>query len=102
MIGSFTDEEVHLRGILSATGRIRGAIRTAVPAIHGIISFVPPELPTYEGPYKVTPRAFDSVVLETRDKSMYDDVTVRPVPYYETTNESGGYTVYIAGTIEDE
>lgn len=49
----------------------------------------------YDGEYVVTPLAKNEVVLETSGKIMLDDVTVRKVPYFETSNDSGGYTVYI-------
>ena len=49
----------------------------------------------YEGDYEITPDA-DGEVLPTRSKTMRGDLTVRPIPYVETTNESGGYTVSIA------
>lgn len=50
----------------------------------------------YEGPYEVTPRAHSEIVLETKNKTMEDDVTVHKVPYYETTNLYDGKTAYIA------
>lgn len=53
----------------------------------------------YEGPYEVIPKAFNETVLETKDLLMDDDVTVLKIPYYETSNLSGGYTVYIAGEV---
>lgn len=49
----------------------------------------------YEGPYIVTPMTQDQT-LETRDKLMAENVLVLEIPYYETTNEQGGYTVIIA------
>ena len=52
--------------------------------------------PTYAGPYTVTPRPFDPVELETRDKLMADNVVVLKVPYYETSNLFDGKTAYIA------
>ena len=52
----------------------------------------------YEGEYVVIPRANDSVVLETRDKLLTDDVTVTKVPYYQTHNETGE-TVFIASEV---
>lgn len=48
----------------------------------------------YDGEYIVTPKAYNPVVLETKEKLMEDDVTVLKIPYYETSNESG-LTVYI-------
>ena len=52
-------------------------------------------VPTYDGSYDVTPLPGAEIILETADKRMLDDVTVREIPYYETTNEAGGYTVII-------
>lgn len=49
----------------------------------------------YEGPYQVRPSPHGSQVLETRYRLMADDVTVEEIPYYKTTNESGGYTAII-------
>lgn len=53
---------------------------------------------TYTGEYIVIPKAHDEVILETKDKTMQDDVTVRKVPYYETSNQTGT-TVYIASEV---
>ena len=52
----------------------------------------------YEGEYEVTPSSSQQV-LETKHKLMADDVTVREIPYYQTSNESGGYTIYIGGSV---
>ena len=56
-------------------------------------------LPTYEGDYEVTPTA-DGQTLSTAQKLMEGDVTVKAIPYYETSNESGGNTLYIASEVE--
>lgn len=52
------------------------------------------DAPDYDGPYEVTPTA-EEQVLGTSRHLMREDVTVHEVPYHETTNESGGYTVSI-------
>ena len=52
-------------------------------------------IPVYDGSFDVTPLPGAEVVLETAGMRMEDDVTVREIPYFETTNESGGYTVVI-------
>ena len=52
-------------------------------------------LPYYEGSYEVTPKAVDQT-LETRMKSMHDNVHVLEIPYSEVENPSGGKTVNIA------
>jgi len=53
---------------------------------------------TYEGPYEVTPKT-EAQILSTAKKVMTDDVTVKGVPYYETGNDAGGLTVYIASEV---
>lgn len=50
----------------------------------------------YEGSYDITPLAHETVILNTRNKTLSDDVTVLKVPYYETSNIFDGETVYIA------
>lgn len=50
----------------------------------------------YTGEYTVTPKALEKTVLETANKTMLDDVTVKKIPFHETTNLSGGMTVVIA------
>lgn len=54
------------------------------------------KLPTYDGEYIVTPKAFVEQTLETKNKSMTDDVTVLEIPYSEVSNPEGGTTVNIA------
>lgn len=56
--------------------------------------------PVYDGDYEVIPLAFQDIILPTKDKKMMGDVVVKEVPYYETSNLSGGVTVYIAGKVE--
>lgn len=55
-------------------------------------------IPSYTGDYEVTPTA-SGFTMPTQNKKMTDDVTVKAIPYYETSNPSGK-TVYIAGQIE--
>lgn len=51
-------------------------------------------LPYYEGSYEVTPRKIEQI-LETKNKSMLDDVTVNAINYSEVTNPQGGKTATI-------
>ena len=73
---------------LSVSGGERIAMETDVT-----IQLVPDD--PYEGEYTVTPKAFDATVLETRYKTMTDNLTVTKVPYFETHSDTGT-TVYIA------
>lgn len=50
----------------------------------------------YDGEYDVVPLAFSSTTLPTNGRKLDRDIVVQEIPYYETGNDSGGYTVYIA------
>lgn len=60
------------------------------------LSFNHDTSPQYDGEYVVIPKSYDQN-LETKGLRMKDDVLVQEIPYFETTNESGGYTVIIGG-----
>ena len=49
----------------------------------------------YTGQYEVTPLPNVEQILRTHNKILKHDVVVQPIPYYETTNDAGGYTVII-------
>ena len=57
-----------------------------------------PPTSTYAGPYSVTPQTTEQV-LETEGKAMSKNVTVKKVPRYDVSNESG--TTVIIGGNED-
>lgn len=54
----------------------------------------------YDGDYSVIPLAFQETILPTKDTKLIENIIVKEIPYYETSNPSGGNTVYIAGQIE--
>ena len=49
----------------------------------------------YTGQYQVTPLPYVEQILRTRNKVLKYDVTIEEIPYYETSNDAGGYTVII-------
>lgn len=53
------------------------------------------DAPIYDGDYVVTPQAYNSVILGTKNKLCRDDVIVLKVPTRETHNDYGT-TFYIA------
>lgn len=55
----------------------------------------PEDLPTYPGPHDVTPLVDVAQTLLTQQTVVLQNITVDPIPYYETTNIEGGQTVYI-------
>ena len=58
------------------------------------------ELPRYSGTYEVTPQAIGSTTLETAQKFVESDIVVKQIPYYQTSNDSDGDTVYIGTEVE--
>lgn len=55
------------------------------------------ELPDYDGPYTVIPESIKQV-LDTTNKSLRDDISINPIPYYDVSNQYGR-TIYIGGTL---
>lgn len=53
------------------------------------------DVETYNGSYVIVPSAIHETTLPTKDKLLLDNVTVKKVPYYETSNTYGS-TAYIA------
>ena len=49
----------------------------------------------YRGTYDVIPK-LEQQTLETANKFLQKNVTVKTIPHYTTSNVSGGNTVYIA------
>ena len=55
-------------------------------------------LPVYSGSYEATPTAA-GFAMRTAGAYMEKDVTVNAIPYFETSNTSGGNTIYIASEV---
>lgn len=49
----------------------------------------------YTGQYEITPLPNLEQILRTHNKILKHDIVIQPIPYYETTNNAGGYTVII-------
>lgn len=56
------------------------------------------DAPPYEGDYVVTPKVSEQT-LPTADKLLSEDVTIKEIPYFEVSNESGGNTVFIGNEV---
>lgn len=56
------------------------------------------ELPLYNGEYSVTP-AVTGQTLETAQTYLDADITIKKIPYAETSNNSGGTTVFIGNEV---
>lgn len=55
----------------------------------------PSELPRFDGEYEITPSAHSDQTLDTASKLVDADITVKKIPYAETSNSAGGITVTI-------
>lgn len=90
----YTDGQV--QGKVISDGSISGKVNTD-GFIQGIVNYRQClDYATYSGDYIVTPRSYEQT-LDTSFKVLEDDVTVKQIPYFETSNEDGT-TVYI-GTL---
>lgn len=49
----------------------------------------------YTGQYDITPLPNVDQILRTKNQVLKDDIYIKQIPYYETSNEAGGYTVII-------
>lgn len=75
--------------------RISGSI-SGEPTLSGSLSIATSqEHEVYSGSYEVTPSINDDQILDTAHKVLSDDIVVNKVPYFETSNNSNGKTVYI-------
>lgn len=64
-------------------------------ALHGSLH-MPVGYKDYTGEYEITPKV-TSQVIETADKHMISDLTVKEIPYYEVSNQANGKTIIIGG-----
>lgn len=56
-------------------------------------------VPDYTGDYEITPNAHNPIVLQTKNKKMVDDVTVKKIPFFDVSNTSGGTTIFIGNEV---
>jgi len=88
-----------INATVSSKSKLMGSIRssTILGNINiGTIEIVRRDLPDYDGSYEVTPTVGEQTFL-TKDRSMHENFVVHKIPYFETSNPSGGYTAIIGG-----
>lgn len=78
---------------LSREFQIIGVLNRSGNYLHGTIERSA-SMEYYTGEYTVTP-SIEEQTLQTQNKMMSNDVVVEEIPYYETSNQYGGYTVII-------
>ena len=89
--------KIPLTGTIRSEISITGKLKTE-DVVFGKIQ-LSGNLSIYNGDYTVTP-SVEEQTLKTANKKMLEDVTVKKIPFYETSNLSGGNTVYIGNEVE--
>lgn len=76
---------------------LSGKISTSGNQISGIISIGSGIRKEYQGEYSITPMAHQEQTLETADLYLTENITVKEIPFYKTSNAQNGITVNIGG-----
>lgn len=83
-----------LKGSIASKKSIKGSITTK-EKISGFVNvggMIQQE--SYNGSYEITP-TIEQQILQTKNKTMINDLTIKSIPYSEVTNTSNGITVTI-------
>ena len=91
------DDKIVLDGCLSLTIPINGEVSLTIPTQgeFGVITAIREPLPPYTGQTVVTPKAFEGTILNTANRTVYENIEVLEIPYTEVSNPYGGQTVSI-------
>lgn len=89
----------NINGFLSGKKTITGKIRNKEQLVGSLGISTSGVTEQYGGEYEVTPRIV-SQVLQTKQKVMTDNLTIKEIPFFDVSNTSGGTTVYIGKEIE--
>ena len=88
--------EVRYSGQVVTVESRRGTVEARTPAYTvDVESSVVIGGTPYDGPYEVTPTP-EEQYLYTSGRRLREDVNVHAIPYLQTGNDAGGYTVSIA------
>lgn len=85
-----------LVGVIKTRSTLTGAIDTSalLTGQVNVCGVVKMELDWYEGSYEVKPTS-DQQILPTKQKTLSDNLIIKPIPYVESANSAGGTTVTI-------
>ena len=85
-----------IKGSIASKKSIKGSITTneKISGFVNVGGMIRQE--SYDGSYEVTP-TIEQQILQTKNKTMIDDLTIKSIPYSEVTNTSNGITVTIGG-----
>lgn len=78
-------------------GVLKGKIQSEISISATVRYPIDVHIPTYDGNYHVVPKSTEQL-LPTKDKQMTDNVTIKAIPYFETSNGTG-IAIYIASEV---
>ena len=83
-----------IKGSISSKKNLKGSITTKekISGFVNVAGMIQQE--SYDGSYEVTPTLVQQI-LQTKNKTMVNDLTIKSIPYSEVTNTSNGITVTI-------
>lgn len=87
-------ESIHTKLQPKASIHSKPQTKSTIHSKVGLPEIVEQKVDVYSGPTTVTPSSYFDQELLTKNKLVKENITVKPTPYYETTNETGK-TVYI-------
>ena len=70
-----------------------GTLHAKMGEIHKVTEYIGGE--EYEGAYEVTPKV-EAQTMQTKNKVLIDDMTIKGIEIHRVKNNGGGTTVYIA------
>ena len=79
-------EKATLKGTLNAPGKLRGSLN-GIQSLSGTIKQVE-EYETYSGETVIVPTTSEQI-LQTGNKISFNDILVKEIPTFETSNEFG-------------
>lgn len=86
-----------IKGVIYTSGELKGRINNN-NSMTAIIDIESISRPNYDGDYTIIP-SINEQTLETKNKVMTDNLNIKQIPYFQTSNQYGD-TIYIGKEID--
>ena len=83
-----------LKGSIASKKSLKGSITTKEKISGFVNAGGMTQQESYDGSYEVIP-TIEQQILQTKNKTMVNDLTIKSIPYSESDNSAGGITVTI-------
>lgn len=100
VLSGIVNPSIALTGHLSPKANVLSGVLNSRDKLVGNLA-LPTGYTYFNGPYEVTPK-INSQTIETKDKLMAKNISVKSIPYYEVTNSYNGLTIIIGGNDSGE